>query len=88
MLKNQKTLNLTDEEIPELNLTNEEIPDSQRSLLINGSKFIPWTLYMDIIASTESCVLELERKKTVKEETIWQNVSTISRIDLNLKLKN
>ena len=71
MLKNQMTSNLTNEEIPELNLTNEEIPDSQRSLLINGSKFVPTNNkipIMDIIVSTESCVLELERKKLSKKK--------------------
>ena len=51
---------------PILHLTNNEIPDSYRSVLNHGPKFVLTSNkipIMDIVASTEYCVLELEGRK-------------------------
>ena len=77
---------------PILNLTNEGLPNSYTFLLSHRPKFVPTdnkVPAMDIITSTESFALELERKgKLTEAETIRQNVSRILKNNLKLKIKD
>ena len=64
-----------------LNLASEEIAKHYESLLSLGPRFVPTNknlLFMDIIASTESCVLDMEyNHKGNGAETLRQKIRNI-----------
>ena len=74
-------------------LTGEELDENKTKLLNLGPKFVPTENkkrpYMDIIQTTETCALDLEREgKFSIAESLRQNISRIITKDLKKKHKN
>ena len=73
-------------------LTGEELDENKTKLLNLGPKFVPTENkkrpYMDIIQTTETCALDLEREgKFSIAESLRQNISRIITKDLKKNIR-